>query len=99
MASARSALRLVADAVWYLAWTSLALGALLLLLGRKPSPGSEWNAAAAGALLLIPIGVIGLVLGGLLRRTFRRREGQDSADPAATGAGGSRPRRFVRDED
>jgi hypothetical protein len=85
MASARAALRFVGDAVWYLAWASLALGALLLLVGRKPSPGSEWNAGAAGALLLIPLGVIGLVLGGLMRWAFRRREGHTPADSERAG--------------
>ncbi len=71
MASARAALRWVGNAMWYLSWASLALGVLLLIVDRGPSPGSEWNASAAGNFMLIMLGALGLVVGGMLRRVFR----------------------------
>ena len=86
MASARTALRLVADAVWYLGWVALALGAVGLLIGRQPSPGSEWNAAAAGGLLLVPLGVLGALLGGVLRWAFRPRKENTPGDAGMAGS-------------
>ena len=80
MASTRAALRLVANAVWYLGWATLALGSVGLLLGRQPSPGSEWNAAAAGGVLLVPLGALGVLLGGVLRWALRSRDEKTSAD-------------------
>ena len=70
MASARAVLRMVGNVVWYLAWGAVALGVLLLLNGREPSPGSEWHVDAWAGLLLVPLGVFGLVLGGVLRWAF-----------------------------
>ena len=80
MASSRAALRLVGAVVWYLGWATLALGAIGLLIGRQPSPGSEWNAAAAGGLLLLPLGLLGVLLGGVMRWSFRARKGSRPAE-------------------
>ena len=95
MASARAALRSMGGAVWYLGWAGLVLGVLLLLVGRKPSPGSEWNAGAAGGLLLVPLGVLGVLLGGVIRRAFRPRGESTPAESSVVdshGPGGAPPR-------
>jgi hypothetical protein len=72
MTSPRMVLRLLGDLCWWLGWAGVAAGLLLLLVGREPSPGSEWPVAAIVGPFLIALGVLGVLLGGILRLVFRR---------------------------
>lgn len=70
--SVRAMLRGLGDLCWWLGWAAVAGGLLLLLVGREPSPGSEWPVAAIVGPLLVALGILGVLLGGILRLVFRR---------------------------